>query len=139
MSDATRQHTLDVARATLASALPDNWVIYAYGSFARGDERPDSDLDLGVLMPPGIDFPDRLTLMADVAQKVGREVDIVNLRAANLDLIHEILREGRALLVRCPAEVLAWEAEQMTDHSLFAPRRLDIVNTYLHAPLGKAR
>lgn len=103
------------ATGPLAEALPEAWAIYAYGSFARGDEGPLSDLDLAVLLPPRAEIPDKLGLVAHLSRAVGREVDLVNLREANLDLIHELLREGRQLLVRRPDDVLAWEAERMTD------------------------
>jgi hypothetical protein len=52
MNDSDRQQILDAARALLAQVLPDAWAIYVYGTFARGDEEPGSDLDLAVLLPP---------------------------------------------------------------------------------------
>jgi len=38
MTEVDRQRILTAARDTLLAALPDVWAIYAYGSFARGDE-----------------------------------------------------------------------------------------------------
>lgn len=130
-----RERTLVAARAVLANALPDAWAIYAFGSFARGDEHPGSDLDLAVLLPPKAEIPDKLGLMADVARQVGRDVDIVSLRGASLDLIRDVLRDGRQLLVRRPSDTLGWEAERMTDYMLFNPRRAEIVSMYMDEPL----
>jgi UTP:GlnB (protein PII) uridylyltransferase len=42
----------EAARTTLLATLPNVWAIYVYGSFARGEEWPQSDLDLAVLLPP---------------------------------------------------------------------------------------
>lgn len=123
------------ARSALVAALPDAWAIYAYGSYARGDNWPGSDVDLAVLLPPGIEILDKLTLLADISRAVGREVDIVSLREAGLDLVHEILRDGEQLLVRRVSDVLMWEAERMTDYALFNPRRAEIVERYLSEPL----
>ncbi|MEP7245707.1 MAG: nucleotidyltransferase domain-containing protein [Gammaproteobacteria bacterium] len=138
MIDSERNLILDKACRALAAALPDAWAVYVYGSFARGDEWPDSDLDLAVLLPPRAELQDKLTLIAEVSQQVGREVDIVSLRSASLDLVHELLREGRPLLVRRAGDVLGWEAERMTDYADFSPRRADILAQYLHEPLRRS-
>ena len=137
MSSVDRERVLETAGSVLATALPQAWAIYAYGSFARGDERPDSDLDVAVLLPPKAQIPDKLGLMAELSRAVGREVDIVNLRDASLDLVRDVLRDGRQLLVRRPSDVLVWEAERMTDYMLFNPRRAEIVSMYMREPLRK--
>jgi predicted nucleotidyltransferase len=130
-----RENTLNTAASVLATALPEALAIYAFGSFARGDERPDSDLDLAVLLLPKAQIPDKLGLMADLSRAVGREVDLVSLREASLDLVSDLLREGRQLLVRRPSDVLTWEAERMTDYALFNERRAEIVSMYMNEPL----
>lgn len=137
MDARTREQMLDKAARIIGAALPDAWAIYVYGSMARGDDTPGSDLDLAVLLPPGARIPDRLGLIADIAVAVGRDVDIVDLRKTNLDLIHALLREGRQLTVRKEDETLAWEAERMTDYGLFNPRRADIIERYMHEPLQR--
>lgn len=133
-----RELVLDAARRALTRMLPNAWAIYVHGSFAREDERPDSDLDLAVLLPPGVKIADRLALAAEVSTAAGREADIVDLREANLDLVHALLRDGRTLSVRCEPETLLWEAEQMTDYGLFNSRRREILDQYLRAPLRDA-
>jgi predicted nucleotidyltransferase len=135
MIDTERQRILNAACEVLARALPEAWAIYVYGSFARGDDGPSSDVDLAVLLPPKAMPPDKLGLIAEVSRAIGREADLVNLRDANLDLIHDLLRDGRQLLVRQPDAVLGWEAERMTDYADFNPRRADILAAYLHEPL----
>jgi uncharacterized protein len=135
MNDNERQQILDAACNVIAAVLPEAWAVYVYGSFARGDEWPDSDLDLAVLLPPGCRIPDKLALVASVSRHIGRDADIVDLREASLDLVHELLRDGRPLILRRELDVLAWEAERMTDYAEFNPRRSDILALYLHGPL----
>ena len=135
MIDSDRRRMLDAACRVLAAVLPDAWAIYVYGSFARGDEGPSSDLDLAVLLPPRAAIPDKLALMAEVAVATGRDVDIVSLRDADLDLVHELMRDGQQLLVRQADEVLGWEAERMSDYADFNPRRAGILAAYLDEPL----
>lgn len=135
MHNLEHQRIVNAACNVLAAALPEAWAVYVYGSFARGDERPDSDLDLAVLLAPGARLPDKLALISKVSQQVGRDVDIVNLREAGLDLVHELLQHGEPLLVRRAADVLVWEAERMTDYAEFNPRRSEILSMYLREPL----
>lgn len=130
---------LEAARKALTARLPRVWAIYVYGSFARGDARPDSDLDLAVLLPPGARLPDKLGLIGELSRLAGREVDLVDLREANLDLVHQVLCEGRPLLIARESEVLGWEAERMSDYADFNPRRRAILDAYLREPLrGRA-
>ena len=139
MIDAERDNLLAAAGGELAAALPQAWAVYAYGSFARGEEWPDSDLDLAVLMPPGEPLPDRLGLIARVSRRIGREVDLADLRRAGLDLAMEVIRDGRPLLVRRRDATLQWEAQQMTDYADFQPRRADIIAAFLREPLRSHR
>lgn len=135
MTESERESVFTTAREILLAALPDAWAIYAYGSFARGDEWPDSDLDLAVLLPPGQQIPDKLELLGRISRQVHREVDLVSMRDAGLDLARELLRDGKPLIIRREADTLAWEAERMTDYAQFSPRRAEIVDAYMREPL----
>jgi uncharacterized protein len=106
-----RQLTIDAARDALRAALPNLWAIYVYGSFARGDEGPGSDIDLAVLLPPGREIGDLLGLMSEVAGRAHRDVDVVDLRKAGDVLRREVLESGRAVFVSQPDAVLAWERQ----------------------------
>ncbi len=71
------------------SALPEVVALYAHGSMVRGEPRPDSDLDLGLLLPPGAPASPRawLVLAADLSAIAGRKVaefcDALGLRFAS--------------------------------------------------------
>lgn len=135
MTESERERVFKAAREILLAAMPDAWAIYVYGSFARGDEWPNSDLDLAVLLPPGRQIPEKLALMGNVSRQVHRDVDLVNLRDAGLDLTRELLRDGKPLATPREADTLAWEAQRMTDYAEFNPRRAEIINAYLREPL----
>ena len=60
---------------------------------------------------------------------------MVSLRHAGLDLIIEVLREGRLLFTRNEMLTLVWEAERMTDYADFNPRRAALIAMYLREPL----
>lgn len=68
--------------------------------------------------------------------RVGREVGLVSLREAGLELVWEQLRDGRLRYSRDPERTLAWEAERMTDCADFQPRRAAFLDLYLREPLA---
>lgn len=85
---------------------------YLFGSIARGDDRPGSDVDVAVLFeddpPPRleglpVDLHDALQTAA------GRRLDLVVLNGAPPDLGHRILRDGRLILDRNPSRRIAFE------------------------------
>ena len=76
---------------------PEVVVAYLFGSVARGDFHPRSDVDVGVVMakdPPRTLEGLRLDLEADLERAVGHRVQMVVLNRAPVDLIHRVLRDG---------------------------------------------
>lgn len=69
--------------------------IRVFGSVARGEERPDSDIDLLVDLPRGYDlFSQRLPLAERLADMLRRRVDIVPEHELNRHLREDVLREA---------------------------------------------
>jgi predicted nucleotidyltransferase len=52
--------------------------VYVFGSVARGDSNPASDVDLLVELEPGRSLLDRAELQADLEQLLGIHVDTVS-------------------------------------------------------------
>ena len=59
-----------------------------FGSVARGEAGPESDLDILVEMEPGASLMDHVALMQDLEDLLERKVDVVSDRALHLSLIH---------------------------------------------------
>lgn len=117
MDQTERERVLATARDVLLASLPEAWAIYLFGSFVRGDEWPDSDLDLAVLLPPGRRIENLVDVMSRVSAVIHRDVDIVDLRGAGDALRREVLLEGRTLYESEPDQVLAWEASAMSRYA----------------------
>ncbi|MFW5925040.1 MAG: type VII toxin-antitoxin system MntA family adenylyltransferase antitoxin [Myxococcota bacterium] len=71
--------------------------VYLFGSLARGEARPDSDVDVAILYArdgDGDAEARRLDVEGDLERILRRPVDLVVLDHAPVDLVHRVLREG---------------------------------------------
>ena len=68
-----------------------------FGSAARGEMRPDSDVDLLVEFLPGaeIGLLEHAGLMLDLSELLGRRVDLVSKRGLKALIRDSIIREAR--------------------------------------------
>ena len=71
--------------------------VRVFGSMARGEAGPDSDVDLLVDLAPDRSLLDHVALQADLEALLGRKVDVVTESALYWLLKRRILKEARAL------------------------------------------
>lgn len=94
----------DVLREALVDS-PGVEAAFVYGSCARGDARPDSDVDVFLL----IDRDDRPTQvrrrLSEAELLIGRQLDVVEYTAATAN---DRVRSGNRFLKRVLAEPKAW-------------------------------
>ncbi len=91
-----------------------------FGSAARGDLGPRSDVDIGLRL--GVDTTEtRRQVEVALGRVAGREVDIVHLDEAAPLLRFEIAREGVLLLERVPHAWADFKARAMIDWWDWAP------------------
>lgn len=69
-----------------------------FGSFARGEERDDSDIDLLIDFPEGSTLLDMAGIYQDIKDKLGREVDIVTYRSIKPNLKEYIESEKEEII-----------------------------------------
>jgi predicted nucleotidyltransferase len=136
VSQPERERILGAARHALLVALPDAWAVYVFGSFARAEDWPASDIDLAVLLPPARRIEDPLQVRSSVSAQAHREVDIVDLRRAGDVLRREVLAEGRVLYVSEPDHVLAWEAAAMSRYARHREEIRDILEDFSRTGVG---
>ena len=95
----------ELARATaLLEGRLSLSALWLFGSEARGQARRDSDVDLAVLFPRPILADQLLAARLDLEVLLGRSVDLIDLRRASPILGRQVLRDGRLLLDRDPAD-----------------------------------
>jgi predicted nucleotidyltransferase len=101
MIDADR---IDEAGRRIAAAAPGARVIL-FGSHARGDAQPDSDVDLLVIEPRVADRFAEIVRLQRVLAPLRLPADVVVLSAQHVEdwgdventMLHDALREGRVL------------------------------------------
>lgn len=114
------------AIAVLRREIPGLAAVYLFGSFASGEVRPDSDLDLAVFAGPPLPRPLLLSLQQRIANMFNRDVDLVDLAAANTILQVQVIGEGK--LVDAPdADAAAlFELRVIREYQDLKQRRLAI-------------
>ena len=71
-----------------------------FGSFVRGEQKDSSDVDL-LIETDGKDASDVMDIGFDLAEKLGRDVDmLMMLRGAQRSFIENLKREGRLIYRR---------------------------------------
>lgn len=109
------------------SGRADVRLLIAFGSRARGDARPDSDLDVAVLAP----HADLLELGAQLARATGLEVDVVSLEDATIPLLEVVLRDGQTLYEAAPGVAASWRFHALNELELDRPRFLRMRDAWL--------
>ncbi len=77
---------------------------YIYGSAARGHQRQDSDIDLGLLLKddfvPDALYPARIAEEIATACGLPQEVDVRTLNEMPLTFLHQVLKHGVLVFTR---------------------------------------
>jgi len=74
--------------------------VYAFGSQVSGQRRPDSDLDLAVLLTGKADPVALWNLAQEIAAQIDVDVDLVDLREASTVLQYRVVTTGEHWWVR---------------------------------------
>jgi predicted nucleotidyltransferase len=81
--------------AILQDRVPNLLAVYAFGSRIQGPARPDSDLDLAVLVAGYAEPLELWNLSGDLADLAGCAVDLLDLRAASTVMQYQIITTGQ--------------------------------------------
>lgn len=116
--DARGDDVTDRLRARF-EARPEVVAAYLFGSAARGETGPQSDVDLAVVLADGLSaderFRLRLAAISDAAEVVGDDVDLVVLNDVGHGVAFEAI-SGHRLFVRDLAAAARFEAGVMARH-----------------------
>jgi uncharacterized protein len=105
------QATIEKAVDLLLEAAPAGSKVILFGSHARGDAKPDSDLDFLVIEPRLADHRAEMVRLQHVMQPLPVSVDVLVTTASVFEewrdtpetVLYEVAKEGRVFdAVRCP-------------------------------------
>lgn len=101
--------------AIILKHYPDVQAVYVFGSYGTGNFRPDSDVDLALLLPPAQARRERTLHLspcqAELQAVLGREVDLLNARQVSTVFQKEIISGQR---IYCADMYAADEFEMLT-------------------------
>lgn len=115
----------------LTSALDQRFgvdVLWLFGSHATGRATAASDIDIAVLFRTRPSTAERLELESELADTLGKPVDLIDLDGVSAALAMQVLKHGQLLIDRNPRRRIAFTAR--------APARYDDLRR-LRAPIER--
>jgi len=110
----------------LQTQIPHLLAIYAFGSRVHGSARPDSDLDLAVLVAGYAEPLALWTLANDMAEIAGCPVDLLELRAASTVMQYQIITTGERWWAR-DAQAALFEAAVLSEKTALDTARAGLL------------
>ena len=91
-------HLIDVQLREVLGKFPALQLALVFGSVAVGKQRPESDLDIALMAEQPLTVEEKINIISALAEKIGRPVDLVDLKTVAEPLLGQIVRYGRRLL-----------------------------------------
>ena len=111
----------------ISTAIPDLIALYRFGSQAKGTARPHSDIDLAVLSHNPIARLHRFELAQELATRLHRDVDLIDLRAASTVMRMQVLSTGTCLATFDDLARRTFEMYAYADYARLNEERRDIL------------
>lgn len=89
--------TLDSLLQVMAARIPRLLAVYRFGTFGTPGQRPDSDIDLGLLAQAPLDPVMLFDLAGELATLAGRDVDLVDLLRCSTVMRAQVVAHGERL------------------------------------------
>jgi len=108
---------------------------YLFGSLARGEGGPTSDVDVAVFLAPTLAAAERASILASLAATLMKalgtsEVDLIPLNDAPPLLYHRVLRDGRRLLSRDLLATTTREGQALSRYCDWLPQLAKIESAH---------
>ena len=106
--------------------------VYLHGSQARGEARPDSDVDLGILPVAGVTFTDyeRALLASDLGLLLHKTVDAGEVSSRNLVYAKEVIYKGVPVFVRDEGYARLMEMTLLSMYASFNEDRKEVMDAW---------
>ena len=111
----------------IKQSVPGLIALYRFGSEAKRTARSDSDIDLAVLARNPIPSERLFELAQDLAVRLHRDVDLVDLRAVSTVMRMQVLSTGACLDAPDESARRSFEMYAYSDYARLNEERKDIV------------
>ena len=92
-------------------------LIYVFGSYAKGTNTENSDLDIGILINGDTSLMTRLSVLNEMVGILDREdIDLIILNEADEVLKFQVIKYGKLIYVRDLTEKVLFEARAMSEY-----------------------
>ncbi len=126
--------TREDQRKLITFLKKDNRIAAAYllGSAASNTMRPDSDVDIALLLKRGLQLnsQDLLELVGILTWELGRAVDVGFLSSSNLVYAHQVLTKGKQLFTKDPFYSRLIETTLLSMYLWFKQERKEVIDAY---------
>jgi predicted nucleotidyltransferase len=113
---------------------PDVEAIYLFGSYGTQDERPDSDVDIALLLPYDRAKENKNIVISKcrhvLEERLKKEVDLANLRLTSTVFQFQIVTTGRLIYSRDVQAVQVFEMLTMSQYQRLNEERKDILQAF---------
>lgn len=128
--------TIKTALSEVLAQFPQITLAVLFGSLATGKARPDSDLDIAVGAKIPLTAVERIALIQALAEKIGRPVDLIDLKLVGEPLLGQIVQHGQRI---CGSDTLFARLihRHLMEQADFVPYQNRIISERRMAWIGK--
>ena len=121
------QQQIDIIKKFLIKNLDVN-VIYLFGSSVKNTMRKDSDIDVAFLSDKSVDSFDLFLLSQKLANLLGREVDLIDIKKASTVFQAQIISTGLVIYSRDEKKRAVFEMVTYKSYARLNEEREEILN-----------
>lgn len=101
--------------------------VYLFGSAAAGTMRVESDVDVAILPRDPLDPVFLFKKQTELAERIGRDTDLVDLDRASTVFRKEVLRGGRLIFETDPRRRAEFEMYALSDYARLNEERAPVL------------
>ena len=102
-------------------------VVILFGSYARGDQRPDSDVDIAIKTKKKISKKEMFEMTQELEQLLKKDIDLIDLNAISDSFRYEILMNGQILYCEDSYQFDLYKLDMFREYLELNESRKDII------------
>lgn len=102
-------------------------VVILFGSYARGDQRPDSDVDIAIKTKKKISKKEMFEMTQELEQLLKKDIDLIDLNAISDSFRYEILMNGQTLYCEDSYQFDLYKLDMFREYLELNESRKDII------------